>query len=140
MAQTNCGTVTLTEGDLSDDDISLSRCSLSTTEVSPGEGVTATVSVQNSNSTTGGQVTLAPTVGGSTVGETTVTLNAGESTRIEADIPASALGVGSNQVGWVTTSIDSGGGGISPPDQPIVEPQPVDGIQPEPVQLSETFR
>lgn len=140
MAETNCGTVTLTEGDLTEDDINLTDCSLSTTNIGPGQNVTATVAVQNTNSTTGGQVTLAPTVGGSTVGETTVTLNAGESARIEADIPASAFGVGDNSVGWTTTNVQSGGGGVSPPDQPIAEPQPVDGIETEPVTLSQNFR
>lgn len=142
MAETNCGTVTLTEGELSEDDIELRDCSLSESNIGPGDSITAEVAVRNTNSTTGGEVTVAPTVDGTEVGEATVTLEAGETARIEADIPASEFAVGSNDVGWTTTGVESGGGGVSPPDQPIAEPEPIDEPSTEPIDLSsrERFR
>lgn len=121
MATTTCGDVTVTETDSpTDNAVRLGNCSLSASDITAGETLTATVEATNTLAATAVEATVqmtAPRAVGS-LPSATVTIEPGETVRVEGELIGNDLGVSSEPftIGWEVTNVsfvDDGDGGFT---------------------------
>ena len=139
MSQLTCGDVTVSETDgITPDDVSLSDCSLSASEITAEDTLEATVEATNTLQATAINIEVALTAprAAGELPAATATLDPGETVRVQAEVTGNTLGVSSEPftIGWEVTQAEPA---LS--TEPIEDPD--NGYTTEPIQLeSARFR